>query len=786
MMMSSNTRIVAASLGLAVLAAAICAFAAGAAAPIANPIPQPITPGNAHVDLELVAEGLTAPLGMAVPDDGSGRMFIYDQAGQAWVVVNGNQRSATPLLDVSSRLVPLDPNYDERGLLGLATHPDFANFPLVYTYTSEPNTKRADFVADMPAGTEIDHQSVIAEWRIDPNDPNRVDPNSRRELLRIDKPQANNNGGTIRFGPDGYLYISLGDGGDANDVGPGHAPGGNAQNLNRIWGKILRLDVDGNNSTNGNYGIPTDNPFATQNAVHIVWAYGLRNPYSFSFDSLTGDLYAGDAGENTVEEVDHIVKGGNYGWNIKEGSFWFDPNTGQVVTTEPNRPIPANLIDPIAEYDHDEGSVVIGGYVYRGSRIPSLQGLYVFGDFGGGQEPTARLFYFDPNSAEPNAVIQELGLSRADRPCGFWLRGFGEDACGELYVFTSTMFGPTGNTGKVYRIVRCLPMTYQEQDLVSDLPGRAPRQDPNLINPWGIVAGPNTPLWISDNGAGLSSIYDANGAQVRPPVTIPAPGGGTSAPTGIVFNSTTDFPVEPNEPARFIFATEDGTIAAWYDGNTAVLKADQSASGAIYKGLALASAGGLNRLYATDFHNGKVDVFDANFALVTLSGAFADPNLPAGYAPFGIANLDGQLYVTYALQDANAVDDVPGPGNGYVDVFDPNGVLVKRFATQCQLDSPWAVVRAPVDFGGFGGMVLIGNFGDGRINAYHPVTGVCMDSLLDAQANPIVIEGLWGLMFGTGGRGGDPNTLYFAAGIPDGGAVEDHGLFGTLTPVAPQ
>jgi uncharacterized protein (TIGR03118 family) len=286
----------------------------------------------------------------------------------------------------------------------------------------------------------------------------------------------------------------------------------------------------------------------------------------------------------------------------------------------------------------------------------------------------------------------------------------------------------------------------------------------------------------------MSSIYDGNGVQVRPAVTIPPAAGGTapSAPTGIVFNSTSDFLVGPNEPARFIFATEDGTIAAWSSGDAAVLKADQSASEAIYKGLALASTAGANRLYATDFHNGKVDVFDANFAPVTLPDAFSDPNLPAGFAPFGIHNLGGQLYVTYALQDPNAKDDVAGPGNGFVDIFDPNGTLVRRFASDCRLNSPWAVVSAPADFGGFGGAILIGNFGDGHINAFHPTTGMCLDSMLDAQGNPIVVQGLWGLSFGNGAQAGDPLALYFTAGIPDGGAVEDHGLFGRLVPVSPE
>jgi len=417
--------------------------------PIEDPIPEPIVKGDITIELQPVIEGLSAPLGMAVPDDGSGRMFVYDQAGVTWVVTEDAGKLPTPLLDVSSRLVPLG-FYDERGLLGLATHPYFTQFPFIYTYTSEPVDGPADFVNVMPEGVENNHQSVIAEWQIDPNDPNQVDPNSRREILRIDQPQSNHNGGTLRFGPDGFLYISLGDGGRANDVADGHVPGGNAQSLQRIYGKVIRIDVNGSNSANGQYGIPKDNPFVGTDSVQEIYAYGLRNPYTYSFDSLTGDLYLGDAGQNNIEEVDLIVNGGNYGWNLREGSFWFDSVTDNIgsVVTGPVRPEPPDLIDPIAEYDHDEGAVVVGGYVYRGTQIPVLQGRYVFGDWGSFGAPSARLFTLDPNF-----VIEELRIGLADRPTDFWLRGFGQDADGELYVFGSTVLGPSGDTGVVLKIV---------------------------------------------------------------------------------------------------------------------------------------------------------------------------------------------------------------------------------------------------------------------------------------------------------------------------------------------
>ncbi len=751
--------------------------------PISDPIPAHIEKDQITIELQTVVDGLAAPLSLAVPDDGSRRMFVCDQAGLAWVVVNGSEKLPTPLLDVRSRLVTFG-NYDERGLLGLATHPNFAKQPLVYTYTSEPIAGTADFPNVIPAGVTNNHQSVIAEWRMDPADPNRIDPASRRELLRIDKPQSNHNGGTLRFGPDGFLYISLGDGGRANDVADGHVPGGNAQSLQRIWGKLLRIDVDGHNSANGKYGIPKDNPFVGQNAVQEIYAYGLRNPYTYSFDSLTGQLYLGDAGQNKIEEVDLITKGGNYGWNTKEGTFWFDSVTANIgsVVTGPVRPVPPGLIDPIVQYDHDEGLVVIGGFVYRGCENPVLDGRYVFGDWGSFAAPSARLFFLDPN-----LVIKELRIGLADRPTGFWLRGFGQDADGELYAFVGATLGPTGTTGQMLKIVPRLPIVYFQENLVSDLPGVADRTDPNLVNPWGIAHGPTTPFWIADNHNGVSSIYDGNGVQARAPVAIPGPAGSKlpGAPTGIVFNSTTDFIVGPNQPAKYIFATEDGTIAAWNSGTSAVLKVDLSALGTVYKGLALGSSGGKNYLYAANFNAGRVEVFDANFAAVALAGSFTDPNLPAQFAPFNIQDIGGKLYVTYAKPDAAKHDDVSGPGNGFVNVFDTSGQFVKRLVSQGALNSPWGVVLAPAGFGGFGGALLVGNFGDGLINAFNPTTGAWLGALRDGANKPLSIDGLWGLAFGNGAKAGDTHTLFFTAGIAGGGNVEDHGLFGRITPIPP-
>ncbi|MBS1188843.1 MAG: hypothetical protein H6R10_635 [Rhodocyclaceae bacterium] len=326
---------------------------------------------------------------------------------------------------------------------------------------------------------------------------------------------------------------------------------------------------------------------------------------------------------------------------------------------------------------------------------------------------------------------------------------------------------------------------YLEENLVSDIPGLAPTTDPNLQNPWGISSSPTGPLWVSDNGTGVSTLYNSTGVKQPLTVTIPPPAGGTppAAPTGQVFNSTNSFNLGSGGKAAFIFATEDGTLAAWNaaQGTAAQLAADNSASGAIYKGLAIGSVGNHDYLYATNFHAGTVDVFNGSFALTQLTGHFTDPNLPAGFAPFNIQNIGGKLYVTFAKQDANKEDDVAGLGNGFIDVFNLNGHLEKRLATQGLLNSPWGLALAPSGFGAFSKDLLVGNFGDGKIHAFDPHTGDLKGTLADAAGNPITIEGLWGLKFGNGGNGGFLNQLYFAAGIPGGGQIEDHGLFGKIS-----
>jgi uncharacterized protein (TIGR03118 family) len=326
-----------------------------------------------------------------------------------------------------------------------------------------------------------------------------------------------------------------------------------------------------------------------------------------------------------------------------------------------------------------------------------------------------------------------------------------------------------------------------QTNLVSDLSGTAHMQDGNLVNPWGLAASPTGPWWVADNGKGVSTAYDANGnPQLKQPVTIPPPGGSppgtTAAPTGLVFNSTGDFAVTDGSKTSasvFLFATEDGTLSGWspkVNQTNAILAVDNSGTGAVYKGLALARNRSGNFLFATNFHAGTVDVFDAHFKPAHLAGTFTDPTLPNGFAPFGIRAFGDRLYVTYALQKPDKHDDQAGPGNGFVDIYDTNGRLLRHLIAHGALNSPWGLAMAPDEFGRFGEALLVGNFGDGHINAYNPENGKLLGPLMGSDGKPIVIDGVWALSFGNGGQAGRRDTLFFTAGIDD----EQHGLFGTL------
>lgn len=343
---------------------------------------------------------------------------------------------------------------------------------------------------------------------------------------------------------------------------------------------------------------------------------------------------------------------------------------------------------------------------------------------------------------------------------------------------SGTAFAMGGPSKKPHNTV------YVQTNLVSDGAVPANFTDPNLVNAWGMAFFPGGPFWINDNGKGISTLYLGDGTAFSqlPSVTIPPPGGaaGPSAPTGMVTNSSFGFNLpSSSKPALFLFDTEDGTISGWNlsSGGSAELMVDNSASGAVYKGLALGENPGGVFLFATNFHAGTVDVYDSSFHAASLAGSFSDPNLPAGYAPFGIANIHGDLFITFALQDADKHDDVAGAGHGFVDEFDTNGNLIRRFATRGKLNSPWGVTPASFNFGKFSGDILVGNFGDGAINAFDPVSANPRGQLRGKDGKPIIIDGLWSIGFG-GGADSSPDTLYFTAG-PNG---EADGLFGTLTP----
>jgi glucose/arabinose dehydrogenase len=459
-------------LGYAVLCCGSIASAQG-------PLP-PIPRGDIAIRLQAVATGLGAPdYGISPPGD-TERLFVIEQNGLLLLLEN-DVLSPTPALDMQSRVSPpFNPASanDERGFLGLAFHPDFGEsnspgFRTLYTYSTEPFGGSPTYPA--PAGATQNFQMVVNEWKMSAADPNVVDPTSRREIFSLGKTANNHNGGTLAFGPDGYMYLAIGDGGNANDVGASHIePGGNAQNLSTPNGKMLRFDplnpalTTGSPdaiSANGQYRIPASNPFQGVGEAPEIYALGLRNPYRFSFDSVTNDLILADVGQNNVEEINRIELGGNYGWPIKEGTFIFNrtnqgPGQGPGTIGANSPGLPAGLIDPISgplgtlQYDHDDGISITGGFVYRGSGIPELFGKYVFGDLALRNNPPrvdGRLFYADLDTGE----IKEFLLPQFANdmlPDGLTVHGFGQRGDGELYAMvTNTPANGTG--GIVYKIV---------------------------------------------------------------------------------------------------------------------------------------------------------------------------------------------------------------------------------------------------------------------------------------------------------------------------------------------
>ncbi|HLL09817.1 MAG TPA: PQQ-dependent sugar dehydrogenase [Rubrivivax sp.] len=440
----------------------------------ANHILPAITHGDIAINLLPVATGLSAPAyGTFAPGDPS-RLYVVEQNGLLRVIQNGSLLAA-PALDIRSRVAPpLNPANanDERGFLGLAFHPNFnragsAGFGTLYTYNSEPIPTGGAPTFAAPNNAPQTFMNVVNEWRMSGG---VVDPTSRREVVSFGKNAGNHNGGTVLFGADGYLYLGLGDGGNANDVGPSHLePGGNSQNLSTPMGKMLRIDPVNPTLTptsadavsgNGQYRIPVSNPFKAPGQVAETFALGFRNPYRFAVDRTdlggNGQIIVADVGQNNIEEINRLQLGGNYGWAIKEGTFLFNRGNGTIGASTPGSP--AGLVDPITgtlatmQYDHGDGISITGGFVYRGSLIPELYGKYVFGDLAirGGPRVDGRLFYGD---LETGQIFEFLlpQFANDQLPGGLTVHGFGEDAAGELYAMV-TNTAPNGNGGIVYML----------------------------------------------------------------------------------------------------------------------------------------------------------------------------------------------------------------------------------------------------------------------------------------------------------------------------------------------
>lgn len=434
---------VTALIGIACVAAAGIAF---------FPACKPVPPDAPVLELRLLASGLTNPTALAAPDDGSGRLFVTEQTGAVRIIDGGGALQPDPFLDIADRMVAPFSVYDESGLLGIAFHPDFSENGRLFIFYNAPPTQ---------ATPEGYHSNVrISEFAVSGENPDRADPASEKILLDIPHPQSNHNGGQLAFGPDGFLYIGIGDGGGANDVGLGHNPTiGNGQDTTTLLGKILRIDV----SQSGTAAIPPDNPFAGDAEKRgEIYAYGLRNPWRFSFDAATDRLFCGDVGQNLYEEVNLIDPGGNYGWNIREGDSCFNKDDAEAPLADCSDTGPSDepLVDPAISYgrpggqDAIGGRSVVGGFVYRGAALSQLQGYYVFGDWSTSFTMADGSLYLAKEAAGGDWQVQEayIRTSLRIRRLNRFLLSFGQDAQGELYLLASRSLGPSGRSGEVYKI----------------------------------------------------------------------------------------------------------------------------------------------------------------------------------------------------------------------------------------------------------------------------------------------------------------------------------------------
>ncbi len=377
--------------------------------------------------LNRVASGLKAPTMLTTAGDGSNRLFVADQPGKIYVIKNG-ELLQTPFLDLTDKMVKVNPVYDERGLLGIAFHPNYQTNGRFFVYYS-----------GLKSAEGVDHESIIAEYSVSLENPNLADPMSEKIILRVDQPEINHNGGQLAFGPDDYLYIGLGDGGGAGDQ---HGVIGNGQNISSLLGKILRIDIDSASP----YAIPPDNPFVSGEGLDEIYAYGFRNPYRFSFDRSMGTVYVADVGQDEWEEIDIVEKGGNYGWRILEGTHLYDPDLAEYLNISIG-----TLKSPIHEYSHDVGRSVIGGYVYQGDQSPALVGSYVFGDWSTEYiKPDGKLYYL--SETEPDTWERFEFSLYDDKPLNRYILGFGEDELGEIYVLTTRFIGSAVRSGEIWHL----------------------------------------------------------------------------------------------------------------------------------------------------------------------------------------------------------------------------------------------------------------------------------------------------------------------------------------------
>lgn len=429
------------------------------------------TPGPGELSLKEIASGLVSPIALASPNDGTHRLFVVDQVGKIWIIDKDGKMMPDPFIDVSSKLIGLNPGYDERGLLGLAFHPSYktnGRFYLFYTAPPPPGGPTTD-AGNTGLPKVWNNTTTISEFRVSAN-PNKASLASEKIILWEAHPQGNHNGGTIEFGHDGYLYISIGDGGNKNDLGPGHvedwyAPnaGGNGQDIEQnFMGSILRINVD-RGSAGKTYSIPNDNPFVGKPGLDEVYAYGFRNPYRFSFD-MQGSrrLFVGDAGQKLYEEISVVEKGKNYGWNVKEGTACFDASDEfDELPNCPTMDIYGNwLMDPVIEAPNaanPEGGnfiVIVAGNVYRGHSIPGLHGKYIFANFSSMvPQPMGEIYMSHPAGPGPWDYEKLEFKNYPKEHIGYYVKGFGQDQEGEVYVLGTTVLGPTGNSGKVFKIV---------------------------------------------------------------------------------------------------------------------------------------------------------------------------------------------------------------------------------------------------------------------------------------------------------------------------------------------